>query len=329
MSVLIGDPLISLLFGLSVALTVGLILLSFAGTDQPSSAALDARLVAAGLVGTKTVEPDDEARAREEIQKALNELEAARYRDGRFALARLLKSSGTERSVQRHLVYTAVAVLVAASILLILNRPLIQVVIGSLVLGIGAPLMQVRILAKRRLKLFTDDMPDALDLMVRGVRAGLPLIECLRLAATEWRDPLRRELFQIMSDLGVGLSMREAVDRFADRVPVREARLFAIVVAIQSQSGGNIAEVLTNLANLLRDKAALQGKLRSMTAEARTSAMIIGAVPILLIGAISFLSPDFLKPLLDSRTGHIIIGACIGWMLVGVMVMRSMMRIEM
>lgn len=328
MSALVSDPVMSLLFGLSVTLTVGLVLMAFTGGDRKGKSALDARLLAAGLVSVASVEPDDEARAREEIQKALNELEATRQREGRFLLARLLKSSGTERSVERHLGYTAAATVVMALVLWLLDLPLLQVALGAVGLGIGAPLLQVRILARRRLKLFTDDLPDALDLMVRGVRAGLPLIECLRLAATEWRDPLRRELFQIMNDLGVGLSMREAVARFADRVPVREARLFAIVVAIQAQSGGNIAEVLTNLANLLRDKATLQGKLRSMTAEARTSALIIGAVPVLLIGALSLLAPDFLRPLIDTETGNIIVGASLGWMLVGVVVMRSMMRIE-
>lgn len=329
MALLPDDPLFALLTGLLVALTVGLSLLALFGPSTGGGgAALDARLLAAGLTGGTTDEPDEEARAREAIQKALNELEAARHRESRFALARLLKSAGSGRSVERHFAISLGTAAMAFVALWLLGLPLPEAGAGAALLGLALPLLHLRILAKRRLRLFTDDLPDALDLVVRGVRAGLPLIECLRLAANEWRDPLRRELFQIMNDLGVGLSMREAVARFADRVPVREARLFAIVVAIQSQSGGNVAEVLSNLAGLLRDKATLQGKLRSMTAEARTSALIIGAVPILLIGAVSLLSPGFLRPLIDTETGNIILVASGGWMLIGVLVMRSMMRLE-
>lgn len=326
----IPDALLpDLALGVMVALTLALVLIAFSGSEEKYRTPLEDRLIRSGLGSKAPIVEDDEARAREALQKALAELETMRQREGKFYLARLLKSSGLDRSIERHVVLSAVAALILFVVLWLADLPL--PLAGGLALlgGLLLPILHLRFLVGRRMKAFATDLPDALDLIVRGVRAGLPLVECLRLAANEWHDPLRREFFQIMNDLNIGLSIRDAVARFADRVPVREARLFAIVIAIQSQSGGNIAEVLTNLANMLRDKASLQGKLVSMTAEARTSALIIGSVPILLVGAVGLLSPDFLRPLFDTAKGNFILAASVGWMLVGMLVMRSMMKVDM
>jgi tight adherence protein B len=128
--------------------------------------------------------------------------------------------------------------------------------------------------------------------------------------------------------MGIGLSIKEAIARFAERVPLQEAKLFAIVIAIQAQSGGNLSEVLSNLSDLLRERSKLQAKIKAMTSEARTSAWIIGGIPVLLIAAVSVFSPGFLAPLFETTRGNIILGLCVLWMGLGMVVMTSMMKVD-
>lgn len=311
-------------------LTAGLLLWAVFSGQRNTAGLLEQRLNRMGLRQSlaEADESDDAARSREALQRALSELETLKRSQSHSFLMRLLKSSGTGRSLKVHLAISlAIAALVAlASIAFGIGLPIAGAV--GLVAGAVLPILHLRHLTKRRMALFADDLPGALDLIVRGIRAGLPLIECLKLTAAEWRDPLRSEFLQVINDMGVGLSIKDAVARFSERVPLQEARLFAIVIAIQSQSGGNLSEVLANLAELLRERAKLQAKIRAMTSEARTSAWIIGSIPALLIGSVSVFSPGFLTPLFETPTGNLILMASLGWMATGIVVMKAMMRVD-
>lgn len=315
-----------------VSLTGVLALLALMGPGARGQGALDHRLarmgVLAGQAGSKPGDAGaDEARAREALQRALAELEAAQARDQRRALVRLLRASGTERSPGRHLAISA-GVAAGLGLMFLVVMPWPAAVVLGLVAGLALPVLHLRYLADRRTAAFAGDLPGALDLIVRGIRAGLPLHECIRMASDEWNDPLKSEFVQITNDLGMGLTIREAVNRFADNVGVTEARLFAIVIAIQAQSGGNLSEVLSNLSELLREKAKLQGKIRALTSEARASAWIIGAIPLVLTGAVALFSPQFLAPLFTTSTGNLVLYASGAWMATGVVVMRAMMRMD-
>lgn len=318
------------LVALMACVTAGLVLWAAFGGRQDVAGQLEARLNRMGLrqAAAEPGEDDDAARSREALQRALQELETLKRSQGRSFLMRLLKSSGTGRSLKAHLAISggvgALAGLVALAFGMV---PALAAALG-LAAGAGLPILHLRHLMHRRMALFAGDLPGALDLIVRGIRAGLPLMECLKLTAQEWRDPLRSEFLQVINDMGMGLSIREAVARFAERVPLQEARLFAIVIAIQSQSGGNLSEVLANLADLLRERAKLEAKIRAMTSEARTSAWIIGSIPALLVGSVSVFSPGFLTPLVDTAQGNLILMGCLGWMATGVLVMKSMMRVD-
>lgn len=153
-------------------------------------------------------------------------------------------------------------------------------------------------------------------------------MDCIKLAVEELPQPLAAEFRKLINDLGMGLSIREAINRFPERVPVKEARLFAIVIAIQAQSGGNLSEVLTNLAEMLREKAKLKGKMRALTSEVRSSAWIIGMTPVLFVGVINLLVPDFMLPLYETSGGNLLLALCGVWMILGVLVMRAMMRMS-
>lgn len=310
--------------------TAGLSLWAVFGGRQDVAGQLEQRLSRMGLrhAVAEAGEDDDAARSREALQRALQELETLKRSQGRSFLQRLLKSSGTGRSLRAHLVMsTGIGLAAAAGALLFGLVPALAAAIGVLV-GALLPILHLRHLTNRRMSLFVGDLPGALDLIVRGIRAGLPLMECLKLTAAEWRDPLRSEFLQVINDMGVGLSIKEAVARFAERVPLQEARLFAIVIAIQSQSGGNLSEVLSNLADLLRERAKLDAKIRAMTSEARASAWIIGSIPFLLVGSVSVFSPGFLTPLFDTQNGNFILMGCGAWMALGMIVMKSMMRVD-
>ena len=322
--------LYDLLVSLVVFLTALAVLWVAMSGRQSSAGKLEDRLNRLGFL-TDPVEGDEsqeQARAREAMQRALAELDTLKNRDGRFFLTRLLTRSGTERTLARHVILTLSIAVALQLVLLVFGASALTAVVIAFAIGIIGPILHLRYLVKRRMLLFASDLPGALDLIVRGIRAGLPLMDCLQMVVDEWNDPLKREFLRVTNDLGMGLSVRDAIGRFADRVPVPEARLFAIVISLQAQSGGNLSEVLSNLADMLREKAKLQSKIRAMTSEARTSAWIIGSIPILLIGAVTLLSPDFLKPLFETETGNIILMFCGGWMVAGFVVMRGMMRVE-
>jgi tight adherence protein B len=327
---ILGFGTYDLIFGAVVFAMALVVFLALFGARVTGEPRLEQRLARMGLKPDSVVkgEDDEQTRAREALNRALAELEAAKRRDNQFFLRRLLVSSGTDRSLLKHVALTLALMLgIFAGLWLIGTVPVVAAVLG-VVAGLLLPILHLRFLTQRRLMVFANDLPGALDLIVRGIRAGLPLLECLRMVVDEWEDPLRSEFQRIMGDMGMGLSIRDAVARFADRVPIPEARLFSIVISLQAQSGGNLSEVLSNLAEVLREKGKLLGKIRAMTSEARASALIIGSIPVLMAGVISVMSPGFLAPLFNSLTGNIVLALCGAWMVFGMLVMRAMMKVD-
>lgn len=312
------------------SLMVSLALVALFWRPKPTSGQLEKRLARLGLQSDPTTshEADDQKRAREALQRALAELETLKRRQGLSFLKRLLLSTGANRSMARHVIVSLVFGLVSFAGLILIGVAPVVALFAATGIGIVVPILHLLRLSQQHMRVFADELPGALDLIVRGIRAGLPLLECFQMVVDEWDDPLRREFQRITNDMDMGLSIREALVRFADRVPVFEVRLFSIVIALQAQSGGNLSEVLSGLADMLREKAKLQAKIRSMTSEARTSTLTIGSIPVFLIGAISLLAPEFLQPLFEYQTGNIILVLCGIWMLAGLVFMRAMMRVE-
>jgi tight adherence protein B len=181
---------------------------------------------------------------------------------------------------------------------------------------------------KRRLKKFTNEFPIAVDVIVRGVKAGLPLIDCLKIIAAEAQEPVKSEFQQIVEDQTLGMPLGEAVARLPERIPLPEANFFAIVIAIQSKTGGSLAEALGNLSKVLRDRKKMGAKIRAMSQEAKSSAAIIGALPVVVATLVYLTSPDYILLLFQTTTGHIVLAVCGFWMLIGVLVMRKMINFD-
>jgi tight adherence protein B len=181
---------------------------------------------------------------------------------------------------------------------------------------------------KRRFKKFSQEFPNAVDVIVRGVKAGLPLVDCLKIIAAEAQDPVKSEFQLIVEDQTLGLPLPDAVQKLPERVPLSETNFFAIVIAIQSRTGGSLSEALGNLSKVLRDRKKMDNKVKAMSSEAKSSAGIIGALPIIVATLIYFVSPDYILLLFQTTTGNMVLAGCGLWMFTGIMVMRKMINFD-
>lgn len=206
-------------------------------------------------------------------------------------------------------------------------NPIIAAPIAA-VLGLALPYFYVVRATKRRLKKFSDEFPAALDIIVRGVSAGLPLSECLKTIANETKEPVCSEFQMLLNDQSVGMPLEKAAHRLALRVPLAETSFFAIVLAVQSRSGGSLSEILNNLSLVVRGRKMLDAQIKTMSSEAKMSGQMIGAMPMLVAAALFYLSPEYINVLLGTRMGQVILGGCALWMFTGIMVMKKMINFD-
>ena len=194
--------------------------------------------------------------------------------------------------------------------------------------GAGLPQFALKWLRKRRIAKFIANFPNAIDIIVRGVKAGLPLGDTIRIAANESVEPVRTEFRKIVESLSLGLTLPEAVERMAERVPITETNFFSIVIAIQGKAGGNLSEAIGNLSRVLRERKKMKQKISAMSMEAKASAVIIGLVPFLVVGALYVSSPKYISVLWTSSHGRMISGIAIAWMAIGVAMMKKMVAFD-
>jgi tight adherence protein B len=207
------------------------------------------------------------------------------------------------------------------------KSPLLTALVG--VMGtIGLPQLILARLRIRRINKFIANFPTAIDIIVRGIKAGLPLGDTIRIAAAESPEPLKSEFRRIVESLSLGLTLPEAVERMAQRVPIAEANFFSIVIAIQGKAGGNLSEAIGNLSRVLRERKKMKGKISAMSMEAKASAAIIGAVPFLVVGALYVSSPKYVSLLWTTSHGRMISVIAICWMAIGVAMMKKMISFD-
>jgi tight adherence protein B len=177
-----------------------------------------------------------------------------------------------------------------------------------------------------RQKKFIGQFADAIDVIVRGVKSGLPLQECLRMIARESPQPLGSE-FQVVCDaMAMGVPLDQALDKMYQRTPIQEVNFFAIVLAIQQKAGGNLSEALGNLSNVLRSRKLLREKIKALSSEAKASAMIIGSLPVIVMVLVYMTTPAYIMSLFTTDLGHLILLIAAGLMGAGIYIMRSMIN---
>jgi tight adherence protein B len=267
----------------------------------------------------------DPAKRRKLIADSLKDVERSKKR---ATLEQRIQQSGLTISREVFLGGSAAFALLLGGILFIVNRNLLVAGGGVVVAAVGVPNWLLAFLSRRRMTKFIDAFPAALDIIIRGVKAGLPVADCFRVIASEAQEPVRSEFRRIVEGQTLGLSVGEATDRFAERVPVAEASFFAIVINIQQKAGGNLSETLQNLSNVLRDRKKMKAKVQAVSSEAKSSAGIIGSLPFLVGGAVYFMTPAYMSVLFTTTTGNLILGCCLVWMMIGIFIMRQMINFD-
>jgi tight adherence protein B len=194
--------------------------------------------------------------------------------------------------------------------------------------GLGLPRWIIGFLIGRRQKKFLNEFPNALDVMVRSIKSGLPLNDAIRLVAVDGQEPVRTEFRRVIEAQQVGLSIPEACVRMMQTMPLAEVNFFSIVITIQSQAGGNLSEALGNLSRVLRDRKKMKAKVKALSMEAKASAVIIGALPFIVSLLVYLTSPQYMTILFTDPRGHLIMVAAGIWMSIGILVMRNMINFD-
>ncbi|WP_237153420.1 type II secretion system F family protein [Oryzibacter oryziterrae] len=239
-----------------------------------------------------------------------------------------LQQSGLTITTKQFYVYSALLGLGLFVVCFILGMSLPLMVGVAFVGAFGLPRYVVNFLRRRRQNAFTEELANAVEVIVRGVKAGLPLNDCLRMIASEAKEPVRSEFKAVMDSVQLGIPIDEAIGKMYERVPLPETNFFAIVIAIQSKAGGNLSEALGNLAKVLRERKKMRAKIQAMSMEAKSSATIIGALPIIVATLVYLTSPDYIMVLFTTTKGHFVLGGSALCMGIGVFVMKKMISFD-
>ncbi|MFK4794366.1 type II secretion system F family protein [Sphingobium sp. ZW T5_29] len=251
-------------------------------------------------------------------------------------LTKRLKATGKKWTLNNYMTTCAVIALVVCALMFMRGYPPLLAVMLSLAAGLGLPHMWVGRLITKRVLRFTSKFPDALELMTRGLRSGLPISETLSVVASEVPGPVGEEFKLITERIKIGKTMDQAMQETADRLDTPEFQFFVISLAIQRETGGNLAETLSNLATVLRQRSQMKLKIRAMSSESKASAYIIGALPFLVFGMICYINFDYMSPFFTPDPAGLfglslmqvigIGGMC--WMSIGAFIMAQMISFE-
>jgi tight adherence protein B len=270
----------------------------------------------------------DPAQRRKHIVESLQEVELREKAARRLTLDQRLVQAGLRISKAQFYTWSNFLGIGLAVAFYTLSDHSLMIVLGYAIGALGLPRLILILLTYRRMARFVEHFASAIDIIIRGVRAGLPVPECLKIVAREVPEPVRGEFLLVSESQMVGLTISEAVIRMAERVPVPEARFFSILISIQQKSGGNLAEGLSNLSNVLRERKKMAEKIKAMSAEAKASAGIIGSLPFCVGLLVHFTSPGYMDMLWTTREGHMMLLFSVLWMLTGVLVMKRMISFD-
>ncbi|KIU46683.1 type II secretion system F family protein [Bradyrhizobium elkanii] len=265
---------------------------------------------------------------REQVEGSLKELEARRQKDRKVPLGLRISQAGLEWSEQKFWMISGALGLFGFVAAFLAGGGLFGAAGIGFAMGLGVPRWLLGFLKKRREKAFLKALPDAVDVIVRGIKAGLPLFESLKAVVNDAPEPLRSEFLAIIETQAIGMPLGEACTRLYERMPLPEANFFGIVIAIQQKSGGNLSEALGNLSRVLRDRKKMAEKIQAMSMEAKASAAIFGSLPPIVMILVFLTTPDYIALLWTNSMGQLMLVACAVWMSIGVFVMKQMINFD-
>ncbi|HZG09064.1 MAG TPA: type II secretion system F family protein [Allosphingosinicella sp.] len=253
---------------------------------------------------------------------------AQRFIPNPALLAKRLQQTGRNISLPKYALASVGLAVVVGVLLSLRGLPPMLSLFVSLFAGVGIPHYVVNKMIKRRVAKFTARFPDAIDLMVRGLRSGLPISETLGIVGEELPGPISEEFRTVSDKMKIGRTMEAALQETADRLGTAEIQFFVITLAIQRETGGNLAETLNNLSEVLRKRAQMKLKIRAMSSESKASAYIVGALPFIVFGLIWFINGDYMQKFFtDDRLMIAGVGGLI-WMSIGAFIMAKMIDFE-
>ncbi|MCV9999173.1 type II secretion system F family protein [Pararhizobium sp. YC-54] len=271
------------------------------------------------------------SKRRKSVQDSLKDLEKKQQEKSAKAKPSMkvrLLQAGFKITISQFYIASLIFGVVASFLALIAGMKL-PVIAGIFLIGsAGFPRWFVNFMVKRRCTAFLSEFPNALDIMVRSIKSGLPLNDAIRLIASDGMEPVKTEFKRVIEAQQVGLNIPEACARMINTIPLPEVNFFAIVIAIQAQAGGNLSEALGNLSKVLRERKKMKAKVQALSMEAKASACIIGALPFIVAFLVYTTSPDYMSILFTDPRGHFIMGCSAVWMSIGIWVMRNMINFD-
>lgn len=278
----------------------------------------------------RIVQVEETNNRRQAVAETLKELEERQSKNKKESLRVKLLRAGLDISTNMFWMASVVAgiVIAAASVFALPTMPPIAFAAFGFIGAFGLPRWFVGFLTKRRQKKFVTSFADAIDVIVRGVKSGLPLNECLAIIARESPEPLRSEFQEVVDQQRVGVSLTEALERLMARMPLPEVRFFAIVIGIQQQAGGNLSEALGNLSGVLRARKQMAAKVQALSAEAKASAMVLGSLPPGVMIMVYLTTPDYISVLWTDKFGQFLVFCAAAWMCCGLLVMKKMIAFK-
>lgn len=271
---------------------------------------------------------DAGASRRQQIEETLKKAEERQRSRKNPPLSARLVQAGVSWSKRQFIVGSFLFGGIVAAAGLLFGMPWYVVLGMAVAAGVGAPRWLIGYMKKKREAKFIEELPNAIDVIVRGVKAGLPLGDCVRVIATETQEPVKGEFRMISEATAVGMPLTEACSKLYERVPLAESNFFAIVINIQQKAGGSLAEALANLSHVLRDRRKMRAKINAMSMEAKASAAIIAALPIAVMLLVYLTSPGYIELLWTHPMGRMMLAASAAWMLIGTLVMRRMINFD-
>ena len=265
---------------------------------------------------------------REQVEGSLKEVEARRQKDKKVSLATRLTQAGLSWTTQKFMIVSGILAVIFFGLTMMGGGGLLGAGGMAFAAGFGLPRWTLNFLKKRREKKFLKALPDAVDVIVRGIKAGLPLFESIKVVAADAPEPLKGEFLAIIETQAIGMPLGEACTRLFERMPLPEANFFGIVIAIQQKSGGNLSEALGNLSKVLRDRKKMAEKIQAMSMEAKASAGIIGSLPPIVMLLVYLSTPDYISLLWTHPTGQLMLVGCVIWMSMGILVMKKMINFD-
>ena len=267
---------------------------------------------------------------KRQVAETLKELEAQQKARAKVTLRQMLARSGKDIDIKTFWIASVVCGVASGAATLILAPALPKfVALGVAVVGIfGLPRWIVGKMVQRRQNLFLNEFANAIDVIVRGVKSGLPLNECLNIIARESPEPVNIEFKEVVDQQRVGVPLQECFERMMNRMPLAEVRFFSIVIGIQQSAGGNLSEALGNLSGVLRDRKRLQAKVAALSAEAKASAAVLGSLPPMVMLLVYISTPGYIALLWQRQYGIFLMLFGGFWMFCGIMIMRKMINFK-